>query len=444
MESSLLGALFLHPPASRGAGRWFYAATLMSTRRPADDEEPLLRIAARRAVRSARKEAATPEFGRLLAFQATGAAGDALLALALAGSLFFSVPEATARGRVAIYLALTVAPFAVVAPFLSRWLDRHHGGLRFVMVAAAVGRGTLAWLLATRTDSLYLFPIAFAALVLSRSALVVKGALLPELAPGDRPLVKANSSIAKVSALAGMFAVPLGLLLLQFVSTRAELLFGALVYYLGVIPALLLPRRRGRRNVSERLEARLLARSVSIRQATFAVVGMRLLVGFLVLHLAFALRREEFGSLGLGLLVGAAATGSLVGSLLVPAVRGRLSEEGVIALALVCAGVVGIIVGQTFMVVTAAILVGVFGIASGAAKVAFDSIVQRETPAAARGWAFARLESVLQLAWVIGALIPLGPPIPSGAGVVVVGAAANTVALVFVLGRRRVASGRFD
>ncbi|MDQ4058209.1 MAG: hypothetical protein M3124_03700, partial [Actinomycetota bacterium] len=122
----------------------------MSTRREPRKEEPLLRIAARRAVGKARREAATPEFGKFLLFQATGAAGDSLLALALAGSLFFSVPEATARGRVGLYLALTVAPFAIIAPFLSRLLDRHRGGLRVAMVLAALGRGTLAWLLATR------------------------------------------------------------------------------------------------------------------------------------------------------------------------------------------------------------------------------------------------------------------------------------------------------
>ena len=416
----------------------------MSTRREPPKEEPLLRIAARRAVGKARREAATPEFGRFLLFQATGAAGDALLALALAGSLFFSVPEATARGRVALYLALTVAPFAIIAPFLSRLLDRHRGGLRVAMVLAALGRGTLAWLLATRVDSLYLFPIAFGVLVLSRSSLVVKGAMLPELAPEGRPLVRANSSIAKVNALSGMIAVPLGLLLLHFASTRAELLFTAIVYYLGVLPAILLPRLRGRRGAMERLEAQALVRSVSVRQAVFATAGMRLLVGFLVLHLAFALRREDLGAVGLGLLVGAAATGSLIGSLIVPVLKRRLREEGIIAVSLAVAGIVGVIVGSNFSVVSAATLVAAFGIGSGCAKVAFDAIVQRDSPPAARGWAFARFESILQLAWVLGALVPLGPAIPAGAGVMAAGIIANLLALIYVLGRKRVVTSRLN
>jgi hypothetical protein len=94
--------------------------------------------------------------------------------------------------------------------------------------------------------------------------------------------------------------------------------------------------------------------------------------------------------------------------------------------------------------VGATILVAAFGIASGCAKVAFDAIVQRDSPPAARGWAFARFESILQLAWVVGALVPLGPAIPAGAGVMAAGVIANLLGLIYVLGRRRVASGRLD
>src|SRR5918999_284337 len=167
---------------------------------PGEGDEPLARIAARRVVRRARLEAATPGFGRLLLFQASGAAGDALLALALAGSLFFSVPETTARGRVALYLALTVAPFAIVSPLLSRVLDNFRGSLRWAMLISSVARGTLAWLLATRLDSLYLFPIAFGVLVMSRASLVVRGAALPNLVPEGRALVKANATLSKTAA----------------------------------------------------------------------------------------------------------------------------------------------------------------------------------------------------------------------------------------------------
>src|SRR5688572_22031268 len=89
------------------------------------NDDPLVRIAARRIVRKIKAEAQTPQFGRLLILQAAGAAGDALLALALAGTLFFSVPTADARGKIVLYLLLTMAPFAIVGPLMARFLDRH-------------------------------------------------------------------------------------------------------------------------------------------------------------------------------------------------------------------------------------------------------------------------------------------------------------------------------
>ena len=405
-----------------------------------EDEEPLLRIAARRAARRIREDAATPEFGRMLLYQAFGAAGDALVALALAGSLFFSVPESTARGRVALYLVLTMAPFAVIAPLLSAWLDRHRGSMRVAMIIASAGRAACAWLLADQLNTLLLFPLAFGVLVLSRATIIVRGALLPQLIPAGRTLVDANASLSRASALAGMVAVLPGLAILKWMGSDQELYFAALVYVCAVVPAFRLPAVRGRRALEERIGARTEARSVAIRQAIVAAAGMRFLVGFLVFHLAFALRREDFTSLGLGLLVGSAALGGLAGALLAPRLRRRLKEEGIVVAALFLAGVSGVLVGRFFNVVTAGALVFAFGIASGGAKVAFDSIVQREAPEAARGWAFARSEAYLQLAWVAGAFVPLLPSIPSGPGVFGAGVAANLLSILYVFGRHRVRS----
>lgn len=129
------------------------------------------------------------------------------------------------------------------------------------MVAAALGRGTRAWMLATRLDSLLLFPIAFGILVLSRAAPVVRGALLPQLVPEGRTLVRANSSLSRTSVVAGIAAGLPGLLLIRWPGVSFELLVTAFVYYLGAVPALLLPAPRGspRRRIrkSERLSKNL-------------------------------------------------------------------------------------------------------------------------------------------------------------------------------------------
>jgi hypothetical protein len=153
------------------------------------------------------------------------------------------------------------------------------------------------------------------------------------------------------------------------------------------------------------------------------------------------LRRADVSFLGLGLLVAVAAGGSLLGAVVTPRFRRRLREEGILVAALVSSGFAALLAGRYFSFPAAMGLVGVFGVASGAAKVAFDSIVQRDVPEAAHGWAFARFESVLQLAWVVGGLIPLLITPGTSVGLVVCGVVANVVALAFVIGGLRVRSG---
>ena len=375
-------------------------------------------------------------FVRLLVIQALGAAGDALIALALAGSLYFSVPEADARSRVALYLALTLAPFSVIAPVVSAFLDRHSAALRLAFVTAGVGRFVLAWMLSTRLETLYLFPLAFGLLVLSRVTLVARGAILPGLVDRDRSLVSANASLTKASAVGGIVAVPIGLAIVRWPGVEAEMLLAAAAFLFGVVPAFGLPVRRTPRS-SEWRTARKATRPVAVRQALAATGAMRFFIGFLVFHLAFSLRREDLGSVGLATLVAAAAFGTLLGASIAPKLRKGLREEGIIVLALMLGGIAGIAAGRWFSLGAAALLVLVFGAAAGAAKLAFDSIVQRDTPAEIRGWSFARFESGLQLAWVGGALIPVLIPIGSSLGAILVGGAALLMSLVMLVARAR-------
>src|SRR5688572_30085166 len=118
---------------------------------------------------------------RLAWVHATSTLGDALVAVALAGTLFFAVPVAAARPRVSIYLILTVAPFAVVAPLLGRLLDGRRGAGRLALVTALGLRAALASLAVARTQSLLLYPLAFGLLVCSRAHGISRTALVPEL-----------------------------------------------------------------------------------------------------------------------------------------------------------------------------------------------------------------------------------------------------------------------
>ena len=112
-------------------------------------------------------------------------AGDTLFAVSLAGSLFFSISPRAAKDKVLLYLLLTMAPFAVVAPALGPLIDRSRGARRAMVVTSALGRALLCPFLARDIHTLLLFPEAFLMLVLSKVYLVTKGAIVPEIAALD-------------------------------------------------------------------------------------------------------------------------------------------------------------------------------------------------------------------------------------------------------------------
>jgi MFS family permease len=194
---------------------------------------------------------------RLAWVHATSTFGDALVAVALAGTLFFAVPVAAARPRVALYLLLTVAPFAVVAPLLGRLLDGRTGAGRLALVAAMALRAALAALAVTRTESLLLYPLAFGLLVCSRAHGISRTAMVPELlGPDDqRDLVAVNGRMARVAALGGTAGALLGVGLDRLLSGGAVLWAAALAFAAGGVLALGLPRTRRPRVPAPRVDA---------------------------------------------------------------------------------------------------------------------------------------------------------------------------------------------
>src|SRR5215213_8901168 len=198
----------------------------------------------RRRVLGAR--AAGRPLDRLAWVHATSTLGDALVAVALAGTLFFAVPVAAARPRVALYLLLTVAPFAVVAPLLGRLLDGRTGAGRLALAAAMALRAALAALAVSRTQSLLLYPLAFGLLVCSRAHGISRTAMVPELlGPDDqRDLVAVNGRMARVAALGGTAGALLGVGLDRLLGGGAVLWAAAATFTAGGVLALSLPHTR--------------------------------------------------------------------------------------------------------------------------------------------------------------------------------------------------------
>ena len=97
-----------------------------------------------------------PPFARLALAYAIGVAGDVFVTVSLADTLFFSATTGQARPKVLLYLLLTLAPFAVIAPVFGPLLDRTRGGRRLMFAATMAGRAVLCLVMAAHVNGLAL------------------------------------------------------------------------------------------------------------------------------------------------------------------------------------------------------------------------------------------------------------------------------------------------
>lgn len=338
-------------------------------------------------------------------------AGDAFLTVALAGSLFFTVSPGEARPKVLLYLLITMVPFTVLAPVLGPAMDRTRGGRRLLVVLSAAGRGVLCVLMARHLSSLFLYPEAFAALVLQKGYTVAKSALVPTVVDDESELVRANSRLALISALAATVAGLPAAAILALLGGKWVLVCGAAVYAAASFAALGIPKAR-EVAAAETEEDRRELHAPAIVAGGVAMALMRGVVGFATFFLAFVLKDTGAPAWFYGALIAASGAGNLTGVIVAPRLRRWVREEWILAGALVAPAVVLIFTARAAS--NPALIVAGYAVAAGAgcSRQAFDSLVQREAHEAARGRAFARFETRFQLGWVIGgalavALVPM-------------------------------------
>ena len=405
-------------------------------------------------------------FSRLAVVQGLSSAGDAMVAVALAGSIFFNVSTRAAESKVALSLALTVAPFAIVGPLLGALVERGRGSRRAILAGSAAGRAICCFFMAFWVHSLLLFPVAFFTLVFSKLYLVTKAAVVPGTVDRPEQLVTANSKLAVGGSVAGMFAGLIGVALLDLFGASG-LLRSAIVVYLAATWAA--TRLRGARRVprpspvepgvSDRSEPSrppgptdpsvasptpvlepppaLGLPPGGLQLAAVATGGLRAATGFVLFLLVFTFRRDSAALIWYGLALGASQVGNVVGALLAPKLRRLGPEEWmltassvVVGASALCAGIIDW--GREWGVAVA--LAAGIGLAAASGKLAFDSMVQRDVPSRVRGRSFARFESAFQLAWALGSLVAVLVPMSLSAGFVVIGAVGLLGALAFAGG----------
>lgn len=335
---------------------------------------------------------------------------DAAVAVALANTLFFAAAKAESVTNVALYLAITAAPFALVAPVIGPLLDRIQRGRRAALAVTFAGRAVLAVVMAFQYHTWLLYPAALGALVLSKSFVVLKAALTPRVLPDAITLVTTNSRLTTFGMAAGGVFGALAAGVAYLAGSEGALAFTAALAVAGTalclriprsvestageVPAVLRTTRRGRRTP--------MGRDVVV--ALWGNAAIRVLTGFLTLFVAFVVKQTDARPTEQLLLIGIVGAAAGVGSFAGNAAGSRpRALSGAVVLWCVGVAVAVAAVAAAVPGIATAAAVGLFGAAASAlAKVSLDAVIQRDLPEESRASAFGRSETVLQLAWVFG------------------------------------------
>jgi MFS family permease len=362
---------------------------------------------------------------RLLDLHAASCAGDTLVTMGLATTVFFQAPVGEARSRVALYLFITMVPFAILAPIVGPVLDRFRHGRRYALAVTMVGRAFLAWAISDYLHNFGLFPAAFGVLALSRAYGVARSAAVPRLLPAGLGLSEAGARASVFGTLAGAVVAPIGVIAIK-IGPQWPLRVAAVIFIAGAVVALRLPPRAdsdppevpprifqwpGRRS------ARVLSGRLILGVLSNAVV-LRAAYGFLVLFLAFSIRshdltRSLFGQTlpdtwALAIAIGALGAGSFVATAVGSRLRIRrpLALQAVGFLVVAATGILACIWYSLGTVILASLAIAIVG---GLAKLAVDASIQERIAEDVRASAFAHSETLLMLAFVVGGAIGLIP-----------------------------------
>lgn len=343
-----------------------------------------------------------PNVRRLALTHAIDDAADALITLSLIGSLFFSVSLDASRSRILLYLLLTAAPLALVAPVVGPALDRAGVGYRSVITVSQAARAVLAALLSVSLLSLALYPLVFGILLCRKAYALAKTALLAQLVPERGPLMSASGHLARTGTIAGGVGTALGGALIASVGAEWLPAGAAVGYALAALVSLTVHRGGAAMRVAGavvRAET-----PAEVRLAVGAVAALRAAAGALTFLVALAIKRGGGDAwIFAGALV-AAGVGAFAGTLVASRVQRSLTPQRVVLFSVLGPGLVCALgvatVGHLAVIVIAASI----GLGASIAEREMDALYGR-IPELVRGRAISRAELVFQLANVAGAVL---------------------------------------
>ncbi|ADT97780.1 hypothetical protein Mspyr1_10970 [Mycolicibacterium gilvum Spyr1] len=360
---------------------------------------------------------------------------DAAMAVALANTLFFAAASGESKGKVALYLLITIAPFAVIAPLIGPALDRLQHGRRVALAASFVLRTVLAVVLIANFDSAtgsfpswVLYPCALGMMVLSKSFSVLRSAVTPRVLPPSIDLVRVNSRLTTFGLLGGtmigggiaaaaeygfqLFQMPGALYVVVAVTVAGAVLAMRIPKWVevteGEVPATLSYHGATEMLPREPAAATGRARQPLGRNIITSLWGnctVKVMVGFLFLYPAFVAKAHDASGWEqlriLGMIGAAAAIGNFGGNF--TAARLKLGHPARLvvrcAIAVTVVALATALTGNLFVAAAATLVTSA---ASAIAKASLDGSIQDDLPEESRASGFGRSESLLQLAWVAG------------------------------------------
>ena len=366
--------------------------------------------------------AGPPVTRRLALTHAIDDFADSILNLSLVGSLLFNVSLDASRTRILLYLVLTAAPLAIVAPAVGPLLDRTRAGYRATMIATHLARVALSLALAGALLSLTFYPLVFGVLLARKAYALVKTTMLAQLAPDRHDLVRASGHLARTGTVAGGFGTAVGGVIIVGVGVQWLPVVAAVGFAAAAISAHTMSPAGA--TIGPRTPPGPATVPADVRDATLAVSTIHAAAGALTFLLAFAIKRGGSDEWVFVAALVAAGAGTFAGTVVAPRLHHRMASDRIVLLCLLGPGLVtlgGVLAVGSTGVIAIAFAIGLGG--SIASRV-MDGLYGR-VPEARRGRVISRTELRFQLANVAGAalavLLTPGPRVGFGvAGLVLI------------------------
>lgn len=371
---------------------------------------------------------ASPDFKRFFVIRLLCQSGDGLFQIALATLFFFSAQTQGSPSAIALALFVMLSPYTFVGPFVGVFLDRWQR--RTVIVFSDAIRVVLTIILVivilVYGINLAVYVLALAALAINRLLLSALGASLPKVVEPDQ-LLLANSILPSIGAAATGVGALAGLvvgLMVPAGSIRdaATLSFAIVIFTASIIVALGFERTRfgpepheldghEKASVSQILydlkhSVRVVIDLRSPAHALLSMAFMRLLYG-MVFVACILISRNYFdgGADGTGLgsfaqIIGFTALGFAVAIVLSPIIAGKFGEHAWIVIAMGLCVTGQVIVAISLTPITLLVTSFLLGVGTQGAKVAFDTIIQQDTPDEFRGRAFTLYDMLFNIAFM--------------------------------------------